>query len=168
MLKMKTQKLSQEVVDLLLDRMQTEYNVSFFYRSASNWCNDKGFMKAAKYFEDESNDEITHAKILIDYIVSWNVLFQLPKIEQPEYEFECLGCILKQAYDIELGLYDDYEDTSIKVLKMGEIATFDMLQQLRKIQNDSVVSFSDKLNLLEGVDTKDKFQMLMLQEQLFG
>jgi hypothetical protein len=67
-----------------------------------------------------------------------------------------------------LGLYDDYEDTSIKVLKMGEIATFDMLQQLRKIQNDSVVSFSDKLNLLEGVDTKDKFQMLMLQEQLFG
>ena len=164
---MKTEKLSQEVVDLLIDRIKTEYDVSYFYRSASNWCNDQGFMKAAKFFEDESNDEITHAKILIDHIVSWNVLFQLPKIDQPDWEFDDLVSIIEQAYKIEFGLYEDYEDTSMKVFKMGELATFDVLQQLRKIQNDSVISFSDKLNLLDGINRKDKFQLLMLQEQLF-
>lgn len=164
---MKTEKLAQEVVDLLIARIKTEYDVSYFYRSASNWCNDQGFMKAAKYFEDESNDEITHAKILIEYIVSWNILFQLPKIEQPDWEFDDLVSILEEAYRIEFGLYEDYEDTSMKIFKMGELATFDVLQQLRKIQNDSVISFSDKLNLLEGINRKDKFQLLMLQEQLF-
>ena len=165
---MKTQKLSKEVVDLLIPRIQTEYNVSQFYQSAANWCNDQGFMKAAKFFTEESTDEISHARILIDYIVSWNVLFQLPKIEQPEWEFECLACILGRAYEIELKLYEDYEDTSLKILEMGELATFDMLQQLRKIQNESVILFSDKLNLLEGTNTKDKFQMLMLEDKLFG
>lgn len=164
---MKTEKLAQEVVDLLIDRIKTEYDVSYFYRSASNWCNDQGFIKAAKFFEDESNDEITHAKILIDYIVSWNVLFQLPQIEQPDFEFADLVTILEEAYKIEFGLYEDYEDMSMKIFKMGELATFDVLQQLRKIQNDSVISFSDKLNLLEGINRKDKFQLVMLQEQLF-
>ena len=165
---MKTQKLSKEIVDLLIQRIKTEYDVSYFYRSAANWCNDQGFMKAAKFFEDESNDEITHAKILIDFIVGWNVLFQLPPIAQPEWDFECLACILGRAYEIELKLYEDYEDTSLKILEMGELATFDMLQQLRKIQNESVIMFSDKLNLLEGTNTKDKFQMLMLEDKLFG
>lgn len=164
---MEPKKLSDEVVRLLIPRIQTEYNVSYFYRSASNWCNDKGFMKAAKFFEDESNDEITHAKILIDYIVSWNVLFQLPKIEVPDWEFDSILDILQQAYNIEYQLYEDYEDTSGKVLKMGEFCTFDVLQKLRSIQNESVIAFSDKLNLLQGCDGADKFQMLLLEDKLF-
>jgi ferritin len=164
---MKPQVLSKEVVGLLQDRINYEYKIFYFYHSASNWCNDKGFMKAAKFFADESLDETTHAKILIDYCVGWNVLPELPNIESPDTDFDSLLDIIEQAYTFELQLYADYEDTSGKVLKMGEFCTFDVLQKLRAIQNESVIMFSDKLNICEGVDANSKFEMLMIEDKLF-
>jgi ferritin len=164
---MKVKTLDQNIVKLLVDRMRTEFAVSHFYRSASNWCNDKGFMKAGKFFLDEAEDEITHAQILNKHINDWNVLFSLPEVESPDYLFDNLLDILNQAYVIEYGLYEDYNETSVKVFQMGDIATFDILQKLRAIQNESVIVFSDKLNIADGVDANDKFQMLMIEDKLF-
>ena len=165
---MKPEKLSQEVVTILQQRISDEYRVSFFYRTASNWCSDKGFKKAATWFKSEADEEITHAQKLLDYITDWNVLPEIAKIDSPQTEFKSLLDILSKAYEFEYNLYQEYEDTSAKVFKMGEICTFDFLKELRQIQNDSVIEASDRLNLLEGIDANDKFQMLMLQDQIFG
>jgi hypothetical protein len=48
-----------------------------------------------------------------------------------------------------------------------DLCTFDFLQQFRLIQTKSVAEYSDKLNLLEDVDGKDKFKLLLLEEKLF-
>ena len=48
-----------------------------------------------------------------------------------------------------------------------DICTFDFLQPLRAIQTKSVAEYSDKLNLLEGVEGTDKFKALLLEEKLF-
>jgi hypothetical protein len=48
-----------------------------------------------------------------------------------------------------------------------DLCVFDFLQEFRKIQKDSVAEYSDKLNMLEGVDAKDKFNMLLLEKKLF-
>jgi hypothetical protein len=44
---------------------------------------------------------------------------------------------------------------------------FDFLQQFRTIQTQSVAEYSDMINMLEGVNVNDKFQMLMLEKKLF-
>jgi ferritin len=163
----KPEKLSQEVVDLLLPRLQDEFNASYLYRAASNWCRNVGFFKAADFFAKESEDELKHAKNIENYLTDWNVSPALPTIEKPEIEFKDLVDIIEKAYGIEFKLYGDYEDTSAKVLKMNELATFDFLQQYRKIQNDSVAEYSDKLNILDGVEPT-KMNMLLLEENLFG
>lgn len=55
-------KISNDIVQLLQKRLQDEYNAFYLYRSASNWCQNVGFFKAAAFFKAESEDELVHAK----------------------------------------------------------------------------------------------------------
>lgn len=163
---MKPIKLGQEIVDLLLPRLKDEFNAFYFYRSASNWCKNKGFFKAGNFFAEESSDESQHAKNIENFLVDWNVTPELPTIEEPQLEFKSLVDIIERAYSIELDLYNEYEATSMKIFKTGDLCVFDFLQQYRAIQTKSVAEYSDKLNMLEGVDT-NKMNLLLLEDKLF-
>ena len=44
-------KLSSEIVNLLLPRLKDEFTAAYFYRAASNWCNNVGFFKAGTFFD---------------------------------------------------------------------------------------------------------------------
>ena len=78
-----------------------------------------------------------------------------------------LAEIIEKAYDLEYNLYVEYEETSAKIFKTGDICVFDFLQKYRTIQTQSVAEYSDKINMLDGVNVGDKFQMLMLEKKLF-
>lgn len=163
----KPQKLSNEVVALLLPRLKDEFNAFYFYRAAQNWCANVGYFKAAKFFGDESEDELKHAKKIENYLVEWNITPALPTIPEPEITFSGLGEIIEAAYQIEYDLYEEYEDTSMKMFKL-DLCVFDFLQEFRGIQQKSVAEYSDKINMLEGVDASDKFKLLMLEDKLFA
>ena len=160
-------KLSTEVVNLLLPRLSDEYKAFYTYRAAANWCQNVGFMLAAKYFEKESADELAHAKGIEEFLTNWNVIPQLPKVDAPELNFKGLVEVIETAYNMEYELYEEYEDTSMKVFKTGDLCTFDFLQKYRSIQTASVAEYSDMINKLEGV-TANKFELLVLEETLFG
>jgi ferritin len=163
----KPEQLSQEVVNLLLPRLQDEFNAFYFYRSATNWCQNKGFFKAAAFFKAESDDELLHAKNIEDYIVDWNMTPSLPNITKPVLEFKDLVEVIEKAYDMEFALYEGYEDTSMKIFKTGDLCVFDFLQAYRVGQKEAVAEYSDKLNVVEGTNRDSKFEMLMLEENLF-
>lgn len=163
----KPEKLSQPVINLLLPRLQDEFNAAYFYRSASNWCKNVGYFIAAEFFAKESEDEFGHAKKIENYLVDWNVTPALPTIPKPTLEFSSLEQVITMAYDMEYALYEEYEDTSMKIFKTGDLCVFDFLQQYRTGQKDAVAEYSDKLNMLEGTNTGSKFEMLMLEKKLF-
>lgn len=162
----KPKTLPTETVDLLMPRLSDEFNASYFYRSAENWCKGNGFDIAAKFFANESADELTHAKKIEKYLVDWNVSFDLPPIPSPVFEFKSLLDLIEQAYGIEYKLYEDYEDTSMKLFK-NDLCAFDLLTEFRAIQVKSVAEYSDKLNMLEGVEPT-KINLLLLEETLFA
>lgn len=163
----KLEKLTPEVVNLLLPRLKNEFEAYYFYRSATNWCKNVGFVVAAEFFADESKDELEHAKGIENFLVDWNIIPQLPIIPSPTLEFKSLGEVIDKAYAMELALYSAYEDTSTKVLKTTDLCVFDFLQFYRSTQMKSVAAYSDMINKLEGIDTADKYKMLTLQEELF-
>jgi ferritin len=160
-------KLSSEIVTLLLPRLSDEFKAYYFYRAASNWCQNVGYFKAAAYFKAESEDELSHAKGIEDFLVNWNVTPELPVINKPTLTFENLSELISKAYEIEYALYEAYEDTSAKIFKTGDLCVFDFLQKYRTIQTQSVAEYSDMLNTLQGVNLSSKFEMLMLEENLF-
>ncbi len=161
-------KLPQEIVKMLLPRLKDEFDASYLYRSISNWCQGVGYFVAAEFFAKESEDELLHAKGIENYLTDWNVIPSLPRIETPVLEFDDLIAALDKAYVIEYKLYEEYEDTSMKVFKTGDLCTFDFLQEYRTIQRKSVAEYSDKLNMLEGVNPKDKMNLLLLEKKLFA
>lgn len=163
----KPEKLSQPVINLLLPRLQDEFNAAYFYRSASNWCKNVGYFIAAEFFAKESEDEFGHAKKIENYLVDWNVTPALPTIPKPTLDFSNLEQVIIMAYEMEYALYEEYEDTSMKIFKTGDLCVFDFLQQYRVGQKEAVAEYSDKLNMLEGTNTGSKFEMLMLEKKLF-
>jgi len=157
--------LPKEVVDVLTPRIGDEHKAFYFYKAASNWCNEKGYFKAAKFFAAESADELTHSEKLEKFIRDWNVIPELNTIETPDIEFEGLVDIIEQAYEMEYELYEAYEDTSKTVFKIGDLCAFDLLQEFRTIQKDSVAQYSDFLNQLELIDPTDKFQLFYFENK---
>jgi hypothetical protein len=164
---LKPEKLSADVVSLLTARLKNETEAFYFYRSATNWCQNVGYFKAAQFFASESTDELTHAKKLESYMVDWNVIPELPAILKPTLSFKNLAEVIEEAYKMEFALYEEYEDTSMKIFKIGDLCVFDFLQFFRVTQKDAVAEYSDKINMLEGVTVADKFEMLMLEKKLF-
>jgi ferritin len=164
----KPEKLSKEVISLLQSVLVDEFKAFYHYRSATNWCKNVGFVKASEFFAKESEEELEHAKGIEDFLVDWNSNPDLPIIEKPEQiEFTGLDQIIDMSYKLEYDLYEKYEVTSVQIFKSGDICAFDFLQKYRTIQKESVTAYSDMINMLSGVDTKSKFEMLMLEKKLF-
>jgi len=159
--------LPAEIVSLLIPRLSDEFKAFYFYRDASNWCANVGFLKAAEYFAKESADELEHAKKIETYLTDWNVTPTLPPIASPASQFAKLSDVIDAAYQIEYALYGAYVATS-QAAFASDLCTFDFLTQFRKIQVESVAQYSDLLNRLTGVNVESKFEMLALEETLFA
>lgn len=157
--------LSDKVVKLLTDRIKDEYTAHYFYRAASNWCNDVNYKKAAAYFENEALDELVHAKKLQDYMTGFNIIPQIPSAS-PKHTFSNLIDIVHQAYTMELSLMNAYNKDSHTVFS-DDITTFDFLQELREIQKNSVVEYNDLINASNLISKTDKFQVLYFEQTYF-
>lgn len=160
-------KLPKEVVELFLTRLKDELKAFHFYKNARNWCANEGYLIASKYFENESNDELSHGQILEDFLNDWNEFYDVPQIDKNLLTFKNLADVIQQAYVMEYKLYEEYEDTSVKVFKMGDICAFDILKFHREVQNKSVAEYATMVNKLTGVDLSDKCAMLLLEPTLF-
>jgi ferritin len=164
---MKPKKLNETLCKLIEERLVDEYKAFYTYQAISNWARGVGFMKAGDYFKKESDDELVHARKLEDFLTDWNDIPQLPVIKQPELEFKTLLEAIETAYGLELALYEAYGDVCSEVFEKDP-AVYQFISQFLEIQTKSVAEYSDFLNIIEGCDGSDKFQMLLLENKLFS
>ena len=163
---MKTTVLKKQIVDLILPRLSDEYKAHYQYQAISNWANNVGFLKAAKYFHDESEDELKHAMKLQEFLVGWNVTPDLPVIKTPKLEFKSLVEAIEMGYNLELELYHAYNETCGEIFNL-DIPVYQFLTAFLEIQTKSVAEYSDMLNTLDSVEPT-KFNLLLLEEILFS
>lgn len=100
-------------------------------------------------------------------MTDWNIIPDLRKLSAPAVQFAGLDSVIDAQYNLEYELYEAYESTSVTIFESGDICAFDVLTQLRDIQMKSVAEVSDMLNMLEGVNVSDKFQMVLLEKKLY-
>ena len=161
----KLYKLNSKTIKILTDRIKDEYTAHYFYRAATNWCRDKNYKKAAEFFSNEADDELTHAKKIQEYMVDFNIIPEIPQAPIG-HKFNDLIEIIHGAYKMELALMKEYNENS-KDLFSDDITTFDFLTEFREIQKGAVVEYNDLINGSELVDTKDKFQVLYFEQTYF-
>ena len=161
----KLYKLSDNVVKILTDRIRDEYTAHYYYRAASNWCQDKNYKKAFEFFKNEAADELTHAEKLQEYMADFNIIAEIPQAPT-KHSFNSLVQVIEGAYKMELGLMKEYNKNS-QDLFGEDITTFDFLTEFREIQKGAVVEYNDLLNGLELVNKSDKFQLLYFEQTYF-
>lgn len=159
-------KLPSNIVTLLSERIDDEYSAHYFYRQATNYCENVGFLKAAEYFKSESADELSHAEGLQKYLTDWNVQPSLAPISAPQ-KVSGLVDILEKAYKMEYDLYEAYEEISMEIFNKKDLCTFDFLQQYRNIQRLAVAEYSTFLNQLETIDKENKNWVYEFEKRAF-
>lgn len=161
----KLYKLSDKVVKLLTERIKDEYVAHYYYRAATNWCNDMNYKKAAAFFEKEAVSELEHAEKLQKYLTDFNIIPNIPPVK-PSHTFTSLIDIINGAYEMELGLMKAYNQDSHDIFA-EDITTFDVLTKFRKIQKEAVVEYNDLINGYNLIDKTDKFQILYFEQTYF-
>jgi ferritin len=163
--KVKLYKLEANVIKILTDRIKDEYTAHYYYRAATNWCQDMNYKKAAEFFKNESNDELTHAEKIQEYMTGFNIIPVIPQAPT-KHSFNSLIEIINGAYKMELNLMKAYNQDSQELFS-EDITTFDFLTEFREIQKGAVVEYNDLINASELVNMKDKFQVLYFEQTYF-
>jgi ferritin len=159
-------KLDDKTVKMLNSRLNDEYDAHYFYRQATNWCENIGFTKAAKYFSQEAADELTHAEGLQKYMSDWNVTATLGGVKTPG-SISGLAELIQSAYEIEYDLYEQYEKISLEIFNMSDVCTFDFLKEYRTIQRKSVAEYATLINKLMLIDYNDKNWLANFEQENF-
>ena len=163
---MTPKKLSTDVAKMLNERINDEYGHHYYYRQVANYCENVGFMEAAKYFHGEALEEQEHSQIIQKYLTDWNVMPVLMPIEPP-IKVNSLVDALEKAYEKEYELFESYEEISGEIFKKGDYTTFDFLKQFRKIQTDALTVYSTFLNQLDTIDKADKNWVYQFEKTAF-
>jgi ferritin len=161
----KLYKLDKKVIDILTDRIKDEYTAHYYYRAATNWCEAMNYKKAAEFFKNEANDELTHAEKIQEYMVGFNIIPEIPQAPT-KHTFNSLIDIINGAYKMELDLMNEYNKNSQDLIS-EDITTFDFLTEFRQIQKGAVVEYNDLINASDLVNMKDKFQVLYFEQTYF-
>ena len=157
--------LSEKTIKIITDRIKDEYTAHYYYRAAANWCQDVNYKKAAEFFTNEANDELTHAHKLQEYLTDFNVLPEIPQAPT-KHQFSNLIDVVHGAYSMELALMKEYNKNSQDVFS-DDITTFDFLTKFRKIQKEAVVEYNDLINASNLISKTDKFQVLYFEQTYF-
>lgn len=161
----KLYKLNAKTIKILTDRIKDEYTAHYYYRAASNWCQDMNYKKAAEFFKNEAKDELKHAQKLQEYMTDFNIIPEIPQ-SPTKHSFSNLIDIIYGAYKMELALMKEYNKDSQDVFST-DITTFDFLTEFREIQKGAVIEYNDLINATNLVNKKDKFQVLYFEQTYF-
>jgi ferritin len=157
--------LDDKTIKIITERIKDEYAAHYYYRAAANWCRDMNYKKAAEFFSNEADDELTHAKTLQEYMVDFNIIPEIPQAKI-KHEFNNLIDVVYGAYKMELGLMNSYNKNSQELFN-SDITTYDLFTKFRKIQKNAVVEYNDLINASNLIDKKDKFQVLYFEQTYF-
>lgn len=159
--------LRPEVVALLNKRIGDEYTAHYFYRSASNWCANKSYKKAAEFFAKDAADELEHANGIQTYMTDWDINPTIPQVTT-NHKFDNLAQIIVQAYDMEYALLQAYSDNARTIMGLHDMATFVFLQDYIKQNTHSTAEYADFLNALQLINPENNFELLYFENQYFG
>lgn len=150
---------------ILSEAVQAELRVSNLYKHVSNQCKRIGLFGTAKYFKNESSEEIKHYELLADYLNDRGSVAFIPAIEGFSNSITSLENALTLAYNEELNLERRYAKWYSTLLSTDPI-TAQFLLQFLEIQRTSVGEYGDLLSRLKLAT--DGAAILLMDQELGG
>lgn len=151
----------------LQEAVQAELQASHLYRHLAAQMKRAGYFGAAKYFQRDSAEELTHYELLVDYLNDRGVVAETPAVTPVTQPAADLNAALQEAYKAEVQLGQRYEAWYQNVHNF-DVTTAQFLLQFLEIQRKSVGEVSDLLTRLERAAGDPAAILLIDQEMAEG
>lgn len=156
--------LNHAAEQILQDAVHAELHASHLYKHLSNQCQRLGLFGAAKYFANESAEELTHYAKIAQYFNDRGGVATIPALEAIEESVADLEAALLAAYEAEVELGQNYANW-YKASLSNDPTTAQFLLQFLEIQRSSIGEYGDWLSRL-ALAGGDKAAILMIDSEL--
>lgn len=158
---MKKVLIPEKDVKIINDAAMQELTASHMYRNLSAQCKCLGLFGAAKFFDKESQSEISHYKIHEEFMNDRGLCITSPQIESQNIKIDSLKKALMIAYNAEQTLGELYA----KWYMTATVPTQIHLLEFVKIQTKSTGEYGDLLARLELIQD-DPCGIIILDQEL--
>jgi ferritin len=94
--------LSKKIENALSEQIKYEYYSSYLYLAMSAYCDSLNMPGFASWMRKQSDEEMTHALKLFDYVLNRDGNVKLKPIPEPPQKYTSLEKIFKQVYEHEI------------------------------------------------------------------
>ena len=120
--------MKKQMQDALNKQVARELSASYAYFAMSLYLDGRNFPGAARWMEVQSEEERTHARMLIEYITDRNCEVILETIPQPTHVFESVLSVFKSALAHEEANTAAIHEMYALAKEIGDYATEAKLQ----------------------------------------
>ena len=120
--------MNKQIQDALNKQVARELSASYAYLAMSLFLDGRNLPGAARWMEAQSDEERTHARMLIEYITDRNCDVILETIPQPTHIFESVLSVFKSALEHEQANTAAINEMYTLAKEVGDYATEAKLQ----------------------------------------
>lgn len=122
---------------------ESELFAHFLYQHISNQLQRLGLFGGQKYFLNESNEEMSHYRKLVDYVNDMGSVLSVPSPSKVTATVSNFGDALAAAYKAEYDLMKQYQEFYEEAEEEGDCITSTFLIEFMQIQRKSVGEYGD-------------------------
>jgi len=93
--------LSKTILKAIDEQIAHEYDASQTYEAMACWCEAEHFPGFAKWLRKQSDEERTHARMFLDYILDQNESAAVPGVKEPAGRFGSLLAVFEGVKALE-------------------------------------------------------------------
>ena len=154
--------LNTQSKSLLMLAIKSELTAANTYKYLANHMQRLAYFGMQKYFIAESESELNHYQRIVDFINDMGDVADMPAIEEISEDINDIGEALTIAYEMELGLLNQYKDFYNQIEEQ-DITIAQFLLQFIEIQRKAVGEYND---LLVRYDIANKTNEILLFDKL--
>ncbi|WP_439327526.1 non-heme ferritin [Lonepinella sp. BR2357] len=153
--------LAKKIVELLNAQMNLEFYSSNLYLQMSAWCDQKGYVGAAKFLREHAAEEMEHMRKLFTYLNETGAGAQISAIEEVAHEYKSLREVIELTFAHEKFITSKINELVGATFEAKDYSAFNFLQWYVAEQHEEEKLFGsilDKFNIL-GEDGKSIFMI---------
>ncbi len=136
--------LSAKMKNGLQKSIEVELYQSNLWKHLANNLQRLGYFGSQKYFLGESDEELGHYQIIVDFINDMGDVADVPKIDAIKEKIQSIGDALDIGYQTEIDVYNQYKDF-YQEAEDEDIVVAQFLLQFIEIQRKAVGHYGDLL-----------------------
>ena len=141
--------LNERIENILNEQINKEFYSAYLYLAMSAYFNENAYFGLANWTRVQAREEVDHAMILFDHILSRNGSVRLKQIDTPEYKAGEPIEIFQQAYDHEVSVSRAIDEIAKMAQEENDYTTRNFINWFLKEQIEEEEQTLDIVNELK-------------------